>query len=352
MNTVMQKWKMNYRNSKFSSRVISWLIILSVAAAFSYNFHWNYITVLIGTVSILIGLEILMFRPYLLSAATITLVFWFSFIVYMASMIEGLVYYYTENQLRYIEYSMYGGVLLGTVLILSSNWYIANGRYWVNLAISYILYLLGLALLPTVSLNPIYTPIVALIPIAIWVTMRKFWLYKRDMKVDIDKIPRTKNDTAFVKKISKDFPNSHIMTEDLTTIIYTGKNILVMLPVTPQDYIEISNRGIEMDSEDITSLMQHLVDKLSIISKASKINGRKMFPIIYITNSKLERGITPVSYKNKSKPDVTEGTVFFSNAKDFPRFVNQLTMNAPKMTEKEKSRYERLFKANTATSNK
>lgn len=334
---------MKYKNSKFSSRLFSWLIILSVAAALSYNFNWNYIVTLVGTASILVGLEVLMFRPYFISAGAITLGFWFFFIIYMSYMIEGLVYFYEEKQLTYIELSMYGGAILSTILILTANWYLANGRFWFNLLISYTAYLLGLILIPILSVNPIYVPLVALAPVAVWVIVRKFWLYRKDHNVGIEELPSTQNDTAFEKRITKIFNDAHIMKEDRTVTVYNKKNILLLIPVTPEESLELTHKGILMDGQDITFVMSHLTNKLSIISKAAKINGRKFFPVVYITNNKMKRGITPVSYKSRRKPDITEGTVFFANKEDFTRFLNELTVNAPKLSPKEQMRYEKLF---------
>lgn len=343
MLQALRNWKTGYKNSKFSSRLISWLLILSVVSALTYNFEWNYIVTLISSASILVAVEILVFRPYFLSAGVITLLFWFSFVVYMSFLIEGLVYYQTANQLTYIEMSMYGGAVISTILILSANWYIANGRYWVNLTVSYALYLVALIFLPVFSLNPIYVPLVAFTPVLIWVLVRRLWLYRKDREADISSLPQTKNDTVFESKMRKKFPKSHIMTEDRTVIIYNKKNVILLLPVTPETSIDLTRQGIDMDGEDITFVMNHLTSKLSIISKAAKVNGRKFFPVIYITNSKMERGITPVSYKSRRKPDITEGTVFFANEKDFPRFMGELTVNAPHFTPKEQARYEKTF---------
>lgn len=351
MRNIFSNLKQSYKNTKFLHRLITTVAALAVAAALAFNFRWDLILTLSIVAGVAITLEVIMFRPYFLSAAFLTALYGMMYTSTIGVYVRGLSAIMNENQLGFIQFMFYAAGTFTMALVLTAGWLFSNGRYWFTVFVGYSLHLASLVVLLLTPVNPIYIPFVALTPVIIWLIARKFWLYRRDLPYSIEALPLEKGDTVFTSNIQKLFPKSEFVQEDRVTIINNHRHILLMLPITPEESVEITHKGLFLDGEDISFLLDHMTKKMNIISKSAKIDGKKMFPIIYVTNSKLERGITPVTFRSRRKPDIPAGTVFLTKKADFSRFMKEVKQ-VPPLTSKELSRYDkRITDASTLSTN-
>lgn len=331
-----------YRGTSIIGRLITAAFILGILAAGCYNFGWPLIPVIVGGVTTMFLLEVGLMRPNLIAATVMTL-FAATFIaVYVYNIIKGMGEYKTANELALIEGMTYAGTLTSFILILAGSWYIANGRFLVNVAMSYLLFAVTVILLLIATVNPLYITFIAVIPALIWIALRRYVLYRRFRPESMEVIPRRKADNNAQKRIEKDMNVKESSMSEGIIIAEDGKHIYLVYPITPQKSVEFTSRGVYMDGLDISMSMENLTNKIISLSKTAKVNHKKFVPIIYVTNSLMNRALTPVNFRNRQKPDVVAGTVFFCNGKMLKRLQMQVNAQLKPLTSEELTNFQTL----------
>lgn len=317
-----------YKKTALSSRLIAVFVLAGFASVVAWNFKMEVLPVVGGIIGLAFIAEAIFFHPKLTLVSVLTFV-QLLLIAVLSTIVLTTIEQFTNSDVG--TYIAVGGQAIGIftiiVAILGSYLY-AQGRLWVNVLISYLLYnAASLVLIVTYPmLSYAIISAIALVVVILYLAFRHFVFFRKETIFDLSSIATTKSDTAMqanLLKLNKDFMFvKHEGNERLLTF-HDNKNIFVLLPISPEKYFTIIKNDAWVDQKVVTGIFELMIKESRLLSRKLKINQKYIVPIIYVSKSSLDKDVTTLKVRAKRYPERLMGRVFIVNSNGLPKVLNK-----------------------------
>jgi hypothetical protein len=317
-----------YKKTMLSSRIIAVLVLASFSAVVAWNYKVEVLPVVSGIIGLAFIAEAFFFHRKLTLVAILTFVH-LLLIAVLSTIVLTTIEEFTDSGVG--TYIAAGGIVVGIfatfVSILGSYLY-GQGRLWVNVLVSYILYNLAsiILVLALPMLSYAITSLIALGIVIVYIALRHFVSLHKETIFDLNTIPSQKNDTVMKSNISNMNSKFLFVENDKSERILTfhdEKNIFILLPISPEKYFTIIKNDAFVDQKVVTGIFELMIKESRLLSKKLKINQKYIVPIIYVSKSSLDKDITTLKIRSKKYPEKLMGRVFIVNKAGLPKLFNK-----------------------------
>jgi hypothetical protein len=316
----------SYKESKLQTRIIVFLVTVGFVSFLSWFYKYD----VLATAGIITGVaviaELTVFHAKYLWAGILTIL-QFLFVSSFGYII------YTTLTISNSSFMAISVVVVGLVAMIASifgSFYFAKGKLLTNIITSYIIYdimLLGLLSI----LNPLQFllwSLIALGSVVVWLILRRFVLYKRVPKFDLDSITKRNIDPHIKGQILRE--NESIKQIELAGLhnkilaFQNKKVIFLVLPLRPEKYFTIIKNDAWLDQEVITGAFEVLLNEAKEQSNRLKLNQKNFIPIIYTSdNNELGKRLATLKIRSRVKPEQVLGNLYIATKKGLDRLLKE-----------------------------
>lgn len=317
-----------YKKTMLSSRIIAVLVLASFSAIVAWNYKVEVLPIVSGIIGLAFIAEAFFFHRKLMVVAILTFVH-LLLIAILSTIVLTTIEEFTDSGVG--TYIAAGGIAVGifaTIVSLIGSYLYAQGRLWVNVLVSYILYNLTsiFLVLAFPMLSYAITSLIALGVVIIYIALRHFVSLHKEAIFDLNTIPTQKIDTTMKSNISK-IDNKFLFIEnkenDRILTFHDEKNIFMLLPISPEKYFTIIQNDAFVDQKVVTGVFELMIKESRLFSKKNKINQKYIVPIIYVSKSSLDKDTTTLKIRSRKYPEKLMGRIFIVNKTGLPTLFNK-----------------------------
>jgi len=315
-----------YKQSKLSSRLLITALILALGEAISWRFGGNPFVTGLAIVALSFIGESFFFHKRLLAVALMTLgqLAFTSTIAYVIYTV--LLPRLSNGATAYLQTIGVESVSLAVIILtLVGNYFLAQGRFWINTLVTYLIYDSLLIIFITIGFNFsfVFGAIIAFGSALAYIVLRHF-LPRRKVKPFDTSVLKNSKATKEIKEVfATTYPNMTIKNRDNNMLLVSdGKVIYAILPLNPKKYFSIIKNEAWLDSNAVTGVFEYLLDVSKEVSSHTQINKKNFVPVIYVANnSTLKNKLTTLKIRSRRMPDKVMGNVFIATPTGFAQLI-------------------------------
>lgn len=304
-----------YRNSKLSTRIISFITFASFAGyiAHIYNYDW-----------LLIGGSILGFGFILEAFIVHTKLILTSAISFLNILVSSLVAFAIYEIMRYNPETEFLGLtnlivlqasgIIVTITVVILSYLYAQGKTWVNALTAFIIYntVLFVSIINSGEvLDFTFIALLSVIVAVLYVVLRIFIPLRHQESFDFNLIPKSPSTTVLIKNIKKRYPEATVTPYSQHYYIVVNQDkVLLLSAISVTKSFTISKKDIEVDGVIITGMLEAVLLQAQKLSHDYKISQKYITPVLYVTDNKsTKQNLVGIRVRKKNQPDRTLGVV-------------------------------------------
>lgn len=220
------------------------------------------------------------------------------------------------------------------LFVIALSWVIAfywsNGRIWLNLTISYVLYDATLVILNTLGVEFVWSLLcssgVALLYLAVRGVRGRKAVLAPETSLRLNK--------GSVTNILEDKGYTVTVTEDKNVLgIHPTKKPIFVVPLRGKK-LTLNKNMILLDDKDVTSSLEYASVQAASIGKQLKVSKNLLHTVVFMQTADTKNDLMAIDVYAKARPDRKLNKVFLANAKGFNRFLNISSKNDKKLSKR------------------
>lgn len=305
-----------YKSTGLSTRISIAAVLLILITVATWYYQLNSLLFAGSSAAVMIIIEALLAHTRKLVIFIISAIHLFLLSMLSVTFYQSFILYVDDLSTLLITGSVFGVGIISAFLSFFISYKYLPGSLWLNLTVNYILYYAAVISIPLIF--GVQTPVLAYIVSGIalpliYCVLRKIFT-RKGSSYDLTLFPSGKKLTTLRNRTNEKFSNlTKINSEDNRIQIYRNrKAILFTLPLAGETNPILNGNSLTVDQEDVTWVMEYLLDKAKEYSRGKKIRQNKIIPVIIVDDINLPRSATPIKVRSRKNPDKIIGSVLVS----------------------------------------
>lgn len=305
-----------YKSTGLSTRISLGAVTLILITAVTWYYQLNPLIFVGATAGVMLVIEALLAHTRKLILFILTAVHVFLLSALSATFYQSFIFYVDDLSTLLITGVVFGVGLITAGLTFFISYKYLPGALWLNILINYVLYYVAVITIPLVFgvQTPVFIYAIGGVALPLVYCLLRKLFTKKSYGYDLTLFPSGKKLTTLRARTDEKFSNlTKINVEDSRIQGYRNrKAILFTLPLAGESNPTLEKNSLIVDQQDVTWVMEYLLDKAKDYSRENRIRHNKIIPVIIVDDINLTRSATPIKVRSRKNPDKVIGSVLIS----------------------------------------